>query len=237
MGRAPFDLTGRRFGRLTAVERLGKKGSNYVWRCRCDCGGEAEVTVSRLLNGNTVSCGCLKRENGRARARDISGQHFGKLTALHPLEERRAGSVLWLCSCECGREKAYSYNELVHIGVKSCGCAQHPEKQVPLHYVDGTCVEMISPRRRRCDNTSGHTGVIRIGNGWRAQISFKGKTYYLGLFEEYEDAVKVRERAEKEIFGSFLEWYEKNRKKEKEKDRRSPASQRAGTASLLYYKD
>ena len=48
---------------------------------------------------------------------------------------------------------------------------------------------------------------------------------------------EVRERAEEEIFGSFLEWYKRTRTEGKEKDKRSPASQRAGTASLLYYKD
>ena len=243
MSRPPLDLTGRRFGRLTAVERLEKKGSNYVWRCTCDCGGEANVEVRSLLSGNTTSCGCLKREASRGKAKDITGQRFGRLKAIRPLEERRNGSVLWLCACDCGKQTSFSYNELVHAGCTSCGCARRESKPPALHYVEGTCIERLQPKRLRSDNTTGHTGVMRAKKGWRAQIYFQGKSYYLGVFDEFEDAVRARERAEREVFGSFLEWYEKEyrgeapRTKGKAKDKRSPAvSTAGGAAALLYYK-
>lgn len=64
-GRVAEDLTGQRFGRLTALrptERRDIKGSVY-WMCRCDCGGQAEVPGDRLVQGNVLSCGCLKSEN------------------------------------------------------------------------------------------------------------------------------------------------------------------------------
>lgn len=32
------DLTGRRFGRLIALEYAGRQGRKTLWRCRCDCG-------------------------------------------------------------------------------------------------------------------------------------------------------------------------------------------------------
>lgn len=59
------DLTGRRFGRLTAVSPTGRRdryGTVY-WMCRCDCGGEIEAPESSLASGACKSCGCLKREN------------------------------------------------------------------------------------------------------------------------------------------------------------------------------
>lgn len=53
------ELAGQRFGRLTVVQRLDeKRGSNYVWLCRCDCGNEMKATTNALLSGNTKSCGC-----------------------------------------------------------------------------------------------------------------------------------------------------------------------------------
>ena len=59
-GRAK-DIAGRQFGYLTAIEPTGEKNrKDYVWRCRCKCGKEVEYPATRLLLGNTVSCGCLR---------------------------------------------------------------------------------------------------------------------------------------------------------------------------------
>lgn len=57
------DITGQRFGRLVALERLNKKrGSSFLWRCQCDCGNMVETSANSLLSGNTRSCGCLRVE-------------------------------------------------------------------------------------------------------------------------------------------------------------------------------
>lgn len=61
------DLTGRKFGRLTVLRRSETKSKNrrqVDWICRCDCGNPAEVTVTgtRLINGITNSCGCLRND-------------------------------------------------------------------------------------------------------------------------------------------------------------------------------
>lgn len=57
------DLTGRRFGRLVAIER-GKNAKNGVvrWICKCDCGNTTLVHRSSLQSGLTKSCGCLNAE-------------------------------------------------------------------------------------------------------------------------------------------------------------------------------
>lgn len=59
------DITGQRFGRLTAqfpTEKRDDKGS-VIWHCRCDCGNEVEVCYNSLMYANQVSCGCKKREH------------------------------------------------------------------------------------------------------------------------------------------------------------------------------
>lgn len=53
-----LDLTGQRFGQLTALSPAGKVGSMTAWRCQCDCGRETVVTIGHLRNGTTTSCGC-----------------------------------------------------------------------------------------------------------------------------------------------------------------------------------
>jgi hypothetical protein len=60
-GPKPADLTGRVFGHLTAVERVGSTGNHggALWRCRCDCGAEKEIPAAHLTRATkpTRSCG------------------------------------------------------------------------------------------------------------------------------------------------------------------------------------
>ena len=209
-GRKMQDITGERFGRLVAMERLPeKRGSGYLWRCRCDCGEETVATVNQLRNGGVTSCGCARRDALRNRSKDISGQEFGRLTAIEPLTRRSQGSVVWKCRCDCGRECEVSYNSLMQGNTKSCGCMKTDHKQLPLHYVDGTCVELLNRDKPKTNNTSGCTGVIATKDGrWIARIQFKKKRYALGTYDKYEEAVKARKRAEEELFEPFLlEYY------------------------------
>lgn len=55
-------LDGHRYGRLTVVRRVGRRGHSTTWLCRCDCGKEKIVASSNLRSGNTFSCGCLRLE-------------------------------------------------------------------------------------------------------------------------------------------------------------------------------
>lgn len=54
-----IDITGERFGNLTAICRVDSKSTRSMWKCACDCGNETIVSVSNLRNGHTKSCGCL----------------------------------------------------------------------------------------------------------------------------------------------------------------------------------
>ena len=57
------DLTGKRFGRLTAIRSCGKHSDGqFLWECVCDCGKTTTVPTSLLTSGQTQSCGCLRRE-------------------------------------------------------------------------------------------------------------------------------------------------------------------------------
>jgi len=56
---ATDDLTGVRFKRWTVVEFSHKVGFKKYWKCLCDCGNTANVRVDTLLNGGSMSCGCL----------------------------------------------------------------------------------------------------------------------------------------------------------------------------------
>lgn len=57
------DITGQRFRRLVAVEAVGQDSAGATqWLCICDCGEETITAITRLNNGLTNSCGCLRIE-------------------------------------------------------------------------------------------------------------------------------------------------------------------------------
>lgn len=69
-----IDITGRRFGRLTALYRDGWSNSwQAMWVCRCDCGKEVRVFKTNLMSGRSKSCGCLKSDLIAERNRKRNG--------------------------------------------------------------------------------------------------------------------------------------------------------------------
>ena len=59
----PLDLVGKKFGRLTAIKRVGTQNGHVTWLCKCDCGNETVVSASTLKSGYTKSCGCLWKDS------------------------------------------------------------------------------------------------------------------------------------------------------------------------------
>ena len=116
------DLVGSRYGKLTVIEDSGKRsGSSILWRCRCDCGGEILAIRSQLKNGIVTDCGCVPKPDS-SPVTDLIGQRFGKLTVTGDSGERKDGSILWNCKCDCGKEILCRRFELISQSIQSCGC-------------------------------------------------------------------------------------------------------------------
>lgn len=112
------DITGRLFGRLTALH----KTTGSKWLCRCDCGNEKEVEKGCLVRGTTRSCGCLRQEiTGKKNLKDLTGQKFGRLLVLSRAPSR-GRNTFWLCECDCGTRKEIYGKSLYYGDTKSCGC-------------------------------------------------------------------------------------------------------------------
>lgn len=78
---------GDRHGSLVAVERVGTTPAGQaLWRCRCDCGGEAVATAAKLNGGAVTSCGCHATRNERVAAATgvVDGTRLSSLTAKTP---------------------------------------------------------------------------------------------------------------------------------------------------------
>lgn len=200
------DMTGLRFGKLVCLEQTDQRiRSDIAWRCKCDCGNEVLVPVKQLTSGYVKSYGCLSHPP----LKDYIGKRFGKLIVIG-YGGKRAGMHRWKCLCDCGNETIVGQTLLQSGKTKSCGCIQAETIKENLKLVDGTSVTMLEAAKERLisSNTSGYTGVYqdKKSGKWRAQITFKKKTYYLGSFEKIEDAIKARRRGE-EIHDNFLKWY------------------------------
>lgn len=57
-----IDITGRKYGKLTAIRKVGSDR----WLFKCDCGKEKEIKKSRVLEGRSKSCGCITKKHGMA---------------------------------------------------------------------------------------------------------------------------------------------------------------------------
>lgn len=57
------DITGQKFGRLTAtrIHSVTESGT-CLWECFCECGGQAVTSVYSLQTGKCSSCGCFAKE-------------------------------------------------------------------------------------------------------------------------------------------------------------------------------
>lgn len=69
----PKNYIGKKFGRLTVTEYIGRKRkitenskrTDTYWRCLCECGNTVDVAQAGLQSGSTQSCGCLQKERAR----------------------------------------------------------------------------------------------------------------------------------------------------------------------------
>lgn len=105
-GRAK-DIAGKQFGYLTAIEPTGEKNrKDIVWRCRCKCGREVEYPATRLLTGNTLSCGCLIAEHLRDVNKYFSGTSL-RQSMGDPIFSTRSASGYTGVTIKRGKWNAY----------------------------------------------------------------------------------------------------------------------------------
>ena len=61
-----LDVTGQRYGRLTAVRRVANRGTATFWLFQCDCGNQKEIWLGNVRKGIATSCGCYRLEQCKA---------------------------------------------------------------------------------------------------------------------------------------------------------------------------
>jgi len=207
-----IDLTGMRFGRLTVIEKAPTEADRRTrFLCLCDCGSVYTATSQALRRGTVKSCGCGRRK-------ELSGMRFGSLTAIERsdqfiIRKNYGKRYLWKCVCDCGCV-VYRLPEKLRDSVDSACEACLEKRKVSAMtegagFVEGTQLSKISNTRPTASNTSGVRGVFwnNRTQKWRAMLVFQKKSYYLGEFREFADAVKARRAAEDKYYLPILASY------------------------------
>ena len=199
------------------------------WLCKCSCKEQKEVEVvgGSLKSGSTQSCGCLQKE--RVAQSNSTKHNYKKYNNEFDLSGEYG--VLWLNGI--GTEKILFDLEDAEIIMKHQWCLDGDKyvatrigkKLYRMHQLLGyanhdhknknkfdnrkdnlrpaTHQENCRNRPLSTKNTSSVIGVGRMRDKWYARIWIDGKLKHLGVFNDKEDAIKVRLTSEAECFGEF----------------------------------
>lgn len=210
-----IDITGQRFGRLTAIKYVGSKDGGSQYLCRCDCGNEKILSARRLRAGQVKSCGCLKHKPAVNR-KDLTGKTFGRLTVTGRSYTKNNRSY-WHCRCSCGNELDIRGHDLTTGNTTSCGCrAKEIRQEIDKHKeatrIDGVLSSALH-RGIRSDNKTGVKGVYfdKRHKVYVVRIGIKNSNKYIGTFDNLADAAKARKDAEEKYFKPILD--KENKKK------------------------
>lgn len=106
-----INLVGKKFGRLTVLERVEKGSIHSYWKCRCDCGNVIDVRGSCLREKQTKSCGCFRREASSDRA---------KRRQSHGLSKSKIWNVWQAIKMRCFNKNHFSYKNYGGRGITIC---------------------------------------------------------------------------------------------------------------------
>lgn len=203
------DLAGKRFGYLTVLGMKQNGKTRKSWTCKCDCGKVIVLGESRLLRTKNrrpdKSCGCMQlKYNGN------SVKHYPLYQVWNSMVRRCYDDTMdnyeryGAKGVEVSSEWRNDFNTFLEWALNN-----GYKKGLTLDRTDGN--KGYSPYNCRWvtyyvqeqnkdisnRNTTGHVGVtFTEGRGYRSYISRNGKRKNLGSFNNLEDAIKARGKAE-----------------------------------------
>lgn len=225
-----IDLTGQRFGKLKVIKKTDErtKHGSIMWLCECECGNVLSVSSGNLRSGNTNSCGCynkqrIKETQSKQNRFDLFGGHGIGYTEkgeefLFDLEDYdKIKNNCWctnnegyLISTVRGNRTEFIFMSRVIMDISDNRYdVDHINHNVKDNRKSNLRIVTRSQnnmnRSLQSNNTSGATGVCfdKRLNKWQARITVKRKTFNLGLFTDFKDAVNARKCAEIKYFGEY----------------------------------
>lgn len=97
-----LDLAGQKFGYLTVVKFEYVKNGRTYWDCVCKCGQEKILPGSSLMNSETRSCGCFRKECATIKSTTHGLSYANKKTnKLEKAFYDRWSSMRYRCTPSC----------------------------------------------------------------------------------------------------------------------------------------
>lgn len=153
------DLTGQVFGMLTAISYRSKLSGirRSHWVCRCSCGQEVLVETSNLKNGNSRSCGCIKKISTSKRFI----KHGGSKKTFEGKHQDPKYAVWKSMRMRCNNPKNKSYFRYGGRGIDVCPDWSNFESFNTWSEANGYAVGLQLDRK---DNDKGYSRTIVDGS-------------------------------------------------------------------------
>ena len=152
---------------------------------------------------------------------DLTGQKIGMLQVKELVVAKPWKKKSYRCICDCGNECMRLHSTLIRKEhAHSCGCitktyltpgdserCSKAGKNRKNAFVNGSNVQMTFREGTISTNTSGIQGVSwgNSAHKWHAYIGYQSYRANLGFFEDMDDAIKIRKRAEDAIKNNTFE--------------------------------
>lgn len=212
---------------------ISPKGEHKAqWLCRCDCGNEVVRIGNKLIKGKNQSCGCLQKDilskigkqNKKYNTYDLSGEYGIGWTSNTNEEFYFDLEDYDRIKDYCWRISALGYIETNDDNDKNIKMHRlimgFPNLNIEIDHVHGettrndnrkenlrmaTRSQNMMNRNIQSNNTSGVAGVWwdYKRSKWIAYININNERKYLGSFDSFEKAVKIRKKAEEKYFGEW----------------------------------
>lgn len=214
----------------TKSNRASDNGA-FLWECDCDCGNKCYYSRYSLITpGGVRSCGCLYNDTRGISVKkyntyDLDNYDFG-------IGYCDNGTYFFFDKEDYDKIKKYSWwYDGRYVITHSLKNDNYTTDIIRMHRVvmdipDRENIEVDHKNLIRYDCrksnlrkattsqnarnkdfsyqfTTGVVGVKKENSKWLASITMNKKNIRLGLFDDFNDAVKARKQAEMKLFGEF----------------------------------
>jgi len=200
--------------------------------CQCDCGVTKIIRAGHLTSGITKSCGCYRleqcimanRNNKKYNKYDLSGEYGIGYTSkgeefYFDLEDYdKIKDYTWRTNKKGYIHTSVQFDNKRQVIMMHNLVMENESDDVIIDHITHNVNDNRKSKLRRTigsqnnmnhalhkNNTSGCSGVTwkEKNQKWEVRINVNKKRYYLGLYDNLDEAIKVRKDAEQKYFGEY----------------------------------